>query len=92
MEQVETFEQMQKRFDECENLIKSIRGTNINQHLAKQIRKLSIGGFMISESRLDDEHTIVSMQRVIKNNPFGTDVSFFIVEGNLDKELNMLIN
>jgi hypothetical protein len=91
MERVETFEQMQKRFDECENLIKSIRGTSINQHLAKQIRQLSIGGFMISESRLDDEHSLVSMQRVIENNPFG-DVSFFVVKGKLGKELNMSIN
>jgi len=85
---METREQMEKRFDECETLIKSIRGTSINQHLAKEIKKISIGGFIIAESRIDDEHSIVSMQRVINNNPFG-DVSFFIVEGKLGKELNM---
>ena len=79
---------MQKRWLECEDLIKNVRGTFITQNQAKNIYKLQKGGFRFSESRLDDNTTIVVIERQYDNETFG-EPYIFLIKGNLGKELNM---
>ncbi len=87
---MESSEQREDRFRECDALIESIRGGIITQKIAKKIYKLSKGGYRISESRLDDENSLVYIirQYPISDESF-TESSIFVVRGKLGKELNM---
>ena len=86
---METKEEKEKRWLECENLINSLKGTFINQQQAKHIYELQKGGFEIYESRLDDNTSIVVIRRKYDNENFG-DESIFLIRGHMGKYLNML--
>ena len=79
---------MEKRWLECEDLIKNIKGTFITQNQAKDIYKLQKGGFRLYESRLDDNTTIVIIERQYDNEIYG-EPYMFLIKGKLGKKLNM---
>jgi hypothetical protein len=85
---METKKEMEKRWLECENLINSIKGTFIDQKQAKHIYELQKGGFTFAESRLDDNTSMVVIQRQYDNENLG-DESIFLIRGYLGKKLNM---
>lgn len=84
---MESIDEIQKRFSKCEKTIKKIRGTFITSKIAKKINKLQKGGFKISETRLDDNNSLVVMERQIDNLNF-KKAHFFIVKGKLGKKLH----
>lgn len=86
---VETKPEMEKRWLECENLISEIKGTFIDQNLAKKLYQLQKGGFSFTESRLDNNTSIVVIQRQYDNVNFGPE-SIFLVRGLLGENLNMI--
>jgi hypothetical protein len=85
---METREEREERWLKCENLIKEIRGTFITQYQAKNIYKLQIGGFRFSESRLDDNTSIVVIERQYDNEIFG-EPYIFLIKGKIGEKLNM---
>jgi hypothetical protein len=84
---MESKNEMTQRFLKCEDIIKNIRGTFITPHLAREINELQKGGYRVSETRLNDSHSIVIMERQINNEKFETPY-FFIVKGELGKKLH----
>ena len=85
---METKEEMEKRWLKCEEIIQTIKGTFINKYQAKNIYKLQKGGFRFSESRLNNNTTIVIIERQYDNEKFG-EPFIFLVKCNLGRKLNM---
>lgn len=72
----------------CNALIEAVRGTVISQTLAKQIYELQKGYYKVTEQRLDDSHTLVSMQIIEDEELVDSQIYFFIVHGKLGNKLN----
>lgn len=83
--QVETLEERQKRLDECASLIKEHRGKIISTHLAKEIAKLSKTGYSIYEQRIDNNRSLVIMERGTIGFMSGKK-ELFLVEGDLGNQ------
>lgn len=81
-------QEMKKRWLECEELIQKIKGTFITQSLAKEIYELQKGGFRLTESRLNDNTSIVVIERQYDFDNYG-EPYVFLIRGLLGKELNM---
>lgn len=88
-QQVEGINQMKERFFKCEDILKSIKGTFITPSQAKELNKLSRGGFKIIERKLSDSQSLVVMERQTNNKPSGT-AYIFIVKGG--KQLHFKLN
>jgi hypothetical protein len=85
---IETRQEFEKRWQKCEDLLKSILGTSINQKEAKNIYKLQKGGFRFNEQRISNDMTIVEIQRQYENQNLGESY-IFSIKGALGNKLNM---
>jgi hypothetical protein len=85
---IETRQEFEKRWQKCEDLLKSILGTSINQKEAKNIYKLQKGGFRFNEQRISNDMTIVEIQRQYENQNLG-EYYIFSIKGALGNKLNM---